>query len=120
MQSWQGLVGMTSSTKLILVKLLHTAVWLLMAGATFLALHNSLIHRFDTAFFVSIALISAEVLVLLVSRFKCPLTSLAERYTKDRQPEFDIYLPRWVAKHNIRIFTTIFVLGVLGNLLSRV
>ena len=64
-------------------------------------------------------LIGAEALALAVRGFKCPLTTIAERYTEDRSPNFDIYLPRWVAKNHIPIFTAIFVLGLLANLLVR-
>ena len=110
---------MTSANKLTAIKVLHTAIWVGMAAATAYALTASLRDHFDAWFFVSVALIGGEVLVLVLRRFKCPLTTIAERYTEDRSPTFDIYLPQWVAKHNIRIFTAIFVLGLLANLLVR-
>jgi len=44
---------------------------------------------------------------------RCPLTGIAERYTDDRHDNFDIYLPRWLAKYNKRIFGSLFVAGVL-------
>jgi hypothetical protein len=110
---------MTPANKLTAIKVLHTAIWLVMAVATAYALTASLSDDFDAWFFVSVGLIGGEVLVLVARRFTCPLTTIAERYTDDRSPTFDIYLPRWVAKHNIRIFTAIFVLGLLANLLVR-
>lgn len=110
---------MNKATKLTLVKSLHTLVWLIMAIATFYGIAASLLDRFDICFFVSLGLITGEVLILLVTRFKCPLTTIAERYTDERDPTFDIYLPRWLAEHNIRIFTIIILLGGLANLLIR-
>lgn len=110
---------MTREGKLIAIKLLHTAIWLVMTAATAYALTASLLDRFDAWFFASVALIGGEVLVLVVRRFECPLTTIAERYTAERSPTFDIYLPRWVAEHNIRIFTAIFILGLLANLVVR-
>lgn len=112
--------GVSHGTKLVLVKLLHTAIWIVMAAATAYVLTASLQDRFDTWFFVSLALIGGEVVVLVVRRFKCPLTSIAERYTDDREPDFDIYLPRWLAEYNVRIFTAIFILGLLANVVVRV
>ncbi len=43
------------------------------------------------------ALVLVEVAVLLANRMRCPLTGVAARYTKDRSPNFDIYLPVWLA-----------------------
>ena len=49
-----------------------------------------------------------EVGVLLLNRMRCPLTTIAARYTDDRADNFDIFLPRWLARHNQRIFGTLF------------
>lgn len=110
---------MTNETKLVLVKLLHTAVWWLMVAATAYALWASLVDRIDGWFFACIGLIVAEVAVLVARRFKCPLTSVAERYTDARDPAFDIYLPSWVAKHNVRIFSVVFVVSIVANVVVR-
>ena len=53
-----------------------------------------------------------EVVVLLINRWSCPLTGVAARYTDNRQDNFDIYLPLWLAKHNKLIFGTLFVCSV--------
>lgn len=60
-----------------------------------------------------------EVLVLLVNRWRCPLTGVAARYTDDRRDNFDIYLPVWLARHNKLIFGSLFVLGVSFTLVRR-
>ena len=54
-----------------------------------------------------------EVVILAANRMRCPLTAVAARHTDDRQDNFDIYLPLWLARHNKRIFGTLFGLGVL-------
>jgi hypothetical protein len=46
----------------------------------------------------------AEVVVLAVNGWRCPLTGVAARYTDDRRENFDIDLPLWLARHNKRIF----------------
>ena len=55
----------------------------------------------------------AECVVLAINRCRCPLTGLAARYTEDRSPNFDIYLPRWLAQYNKRLFGALFVAGLL-------
>jgi len=65
-----------------------------------------------------IAAVFAEGVVLLINKGRCPLTPWAERHTDDRRPNFDIYLPVWLAKWNKWIFTLLFALG-LGVALWR-
>lgn len=52
-----------------------------------------------------------EGVILLFNKGRCPLTDIAARHTEDRRPNFDIYLPEWLAKHNKSIFTTLFMIG---------
>jgi hypothetical protein len=48
-----------------------------------------------------------------MNQMHCPLTPVAARYTDDRAPNFDIYLPRWLAQHNKTLFGGLFVAGVV-------
>jgi hypothetical protein len=36
---------------------------------------------------------------------------VAARYTDDRQDNFDIYLPLWLARYNKQVFGALFVIG---------
>ena len=101
----------TASRALLVVKLVHTIVWAVMAGAV-LALPLCVLFEADRAALAIIALIAAETAVLLVNGWRCPLTRVAERYTSERAPNFDIFLPRWLAEHNKTIFGLLFVLGL--------
>jgi hypothetical protein len=55
--------------------------------------------------------VSVEVLVLAVNGWRCPMTSMAGRFTDERRENFDIYLPVWLATHNQLIFGTFYVAG---------
>jgi hypothetical protein len=57
-----------------------------------------------------------EVLVLVANRMRCPLTDVAARFTDDRRDNFDIFLPLWLARHNKRIFGTLFALDLMLTL----
>ena len=94
------------------VKLVHTLVWALFAGCILALPIVAWRGQFPVAWLL-IALVSVEVLVLLANRFRCPLTGVAARYTDDRRPNFDIYLPQWIARYNKQIFGPLFVAGVL-------
>ena len=103
---------MTNSGALRSVKLAHTAVWAFFVscilGIPFVAWWG---HYRTAALLVAIA--ALEVTVLVFGRMRCPLTTLATRYTEDRRPNFDIYLPEWLARHNQLIFGLLYVVGTL-------
>ena len=97
---------------LIAVKVLHTVVWVFFVACIVAVPVAAGFHRFDlTAVFTGLVLL--ECLVLAVNRCRCPLTDVAVRYAPEDSPNFDIYLPRWMARYNKQIFGTLFVLGGL-------
>jgi hypothetical protein len=96
----------------IVIKLLHTAVWLFIVACILAVPIAAALHNFRlSALFAAIVLL--ECLVLSVNRFRCPLTDLAARFAPETSHNFDIYLPNWLARHNKTIFGTIFVVGGL-------
>jgi len=90
------------------IKLLHTAVWALMAGAILALPIFALVRNFRWALILT-ALVVGECAVLALNRGRCPLTDVAARFTDNRAPNFDIYLPVWLARNNKAIFGTLFV-----------
>ena len=95
-----------------MIKLVHTLVWAFFASCIFAIPVFAWRGQFRVAA-VLIAIVFLEVVVLLVNRWRCPLTNVAERYTDDRRHNFDIYLPEWVARHNKTIFGTLYVVGII-------
>jgi hypothetical protein len=92
------------------VKLAHTAIWAVLAGVVFaipLAAHAG---HWGWVLVLTGAIVG-ETVVLLFNRMRCPLTDVAARYTEERQDNFDIYLPLWLARHNKSVFGTLFALG---------
>ena len=63
------------------------------------------------------ALVAVEIVVLLANGWACPLTAVAARHIDDRRDNFDIFLPPWLARHNKRVFGTLFLLGVAFTVL---
>lgn len=98
--------------RLLAVKLVHTLVWAALAGCI-LAIPVASWHGSHRAAAWLTAVVACEVLVLALNKGRCPLTSVAARYTDDRRDNFDIYLPRWLAKHNKLIFGVLYVAGVV-------
>lgn len=101
--------------RLRVVKLVHTAVWAFFAGCVVGIPFAVSARRFDLAV-VLMGLVALEGLVLLTNGGRCPLTAIAARYTDDRQDNFDIYLPLWLARYNKQIFGLLYLAGVVFTL----
>lgn len=102
----------TDPAALRAVKIVHTLVWILLAGCILALPVAAWLRNFPLAALL-IAVVLLEIAVLLANRFRCPLTVVAERFTSDRRANFDIYLPLWLARYNKEIFGTLFMLGVV-------
>ena len=97
---------------LVVVKLLHTAVWLFFVACIVFIPITAASRRFIWSEVLA-GLVFVECAILAVNHGRCPLTDLACRYTDDRVANFDIYLPEWLARHNKTVFGMLF----LGDLL---
>lgn len=106
---------MTPDASLHAIKVLHTVVWVFFVGCIIAIPILGFTQHYDQAFML-IGVVLIEVLILVANRLRCPLTGLAARYTDDRQENFDIYLPVWVARHNKLIFGLLFLGGALFTL----
>ncbi len=107
-----GLTGVAAMPRysLIAIKLLHAAVWVFFVGCIFGISVSAAIHEFPwAAIFTAAVLI--ECAILLFNGGRCPLAKIAARYTEERRDNFDIYLPLWLARHNMAIFGALFVLS---------
>jgi hypothetical protein len=104
-----------ATSRLRLIKLVHTLAWAFFAGCI-LALPIAAWHHQFLAAAILITMILVEVAILVANRFRCPLTDVAARYTDDRRDNFDIYLPLWLARYNKQIFGTLYVAGILFTL----
>ena len=104
-----------------LIKIVHTLIWAVMATAVFYVFYAGITKTFGLMLWLSVGLIMMETVVLMINKWRCPLTPIAVKYTSDTRENFDIYLPEWLAKHNKFIFGMIFLAGVMlviSNLLE--
>jgi hypothetical protein len=73
-----------------------------------------IVNKIDKYVWIGIALILGEGIVLLGFKKMCPLTIMARKYSDSNKDNFDIYLPNWLAKYNKIIYTSFFIIIVLG------
>ena len=103
---------MNVRARLWLIKTAHTIAWAFFVACIVAIPWAAGTGRFGAAL-VLIGIVGVESAVIVVNGWRCPLTPIAARYTDDRRPNFDIYLPRWLARYNKEIFGSLFAIGVL-------
>jgi polyferredoxin len=108
----QGREARDPAAGLRVVKVLHTIAWAFFAGCIIAIPVVSWRGNNAAAAWLSV-IVLVEVLVLVLNRWRCPLTAVAARYTNDRRDNFDIYLPQWLARHNKVIFGALYIAGLV-------
>ena len=103
---------MEPESKLRAIKAIHTLVWAVFAGSILAVPVFAFLGNLTVAWSL-IGFVFLEVVVLVANRMRCPLTDVAGRYTPDRQDNFDIYLPLWLARHNKEVFGGLYLAGIV-------
>lgn len=106
---------MTPAAALRLVRAVHTVAWVVLAGCVVAIAPLAWLGRYPAALVLS-AVVMVEVGVLALNGWRCPLTPIAARYTDDRRPNFDIYLPEWLARYNKEIFGSLYAAALVAML----
>ncbi len=104
---------MEAKQKLILIKLLHTIIWLFYVIVILYTFYAAITDRIDIYFLIAVCLVILEGIILLLNGWRCPLTRIGEKYSRNVSVGFDIYIPKWIAKHNKNIFTILFSLSII-------
>jgi hypothetical protein len=99
--------------KLLILKLMHTLIWIFYNVVIFYLLYAVITDRIDKWVWICIGLVVLEGLVLLVFKKICPITVVARKYSDSTRDNFDIFLPNWLARYNKEIYTTIFLISIL-------
>jgi hypothetical protein len=104
---------MTARAKLILIKTIHTLVWIFFNVVIFYLLYAVIVNQIDKWVWICLSLVLLEGVVLLVFRNLCPITIVARSYSQSDKANFDFYLPNWLAKCNKQIYSGIVLTAVL-------
>lgn len=104
---------MGNKAKLLLIKIIHTIIWLFYNLVIFYLLYAVIINKIDHWVWICTGLVVLEGLVLLTFKMFCPLTVIARKFSNSSKNNFDIFLPNWLAKYNKIIYTSIFGIAIV-------
>jgi hypothetical protein len=106
-------LSMQETTKLFLLKTLHTLIWVFYNVVIFYMLFAAITGRIDKWLWICYGLVVLEGVILLCFRWTCPLTIVARKYTGDTTDNFDIFLPNWLARHTKMIYSCLVVVIII-------
>ena len=104
---------------LLFLKIIHTLFWVFIIYIIGYIWYAGLFNKMTYFLWICIVIVNAEGAILIGNKGICPITRLAFNFCNDPKPGFDIYLPRWLAKYNIPIFTVVAIMGMI-LVLSRI
>lgn len=106
-------VSPATKRKLLLIKSIHTLVWLGFNVVLIYLYYAVLTRQIGKWVWMGLGLFVMEGLVLLMFHQSCPLTVWARRYDSSARANFDIFLPEWLARNNKRVYLTALVVLIL-------
>jgi len=104
---------MTDAQRLVMVRSIHSVIYLVMAGSVLVVLYAGLTGAHGGWLWAAAALVGGESLVFAVSGMKCPLTALAVKYGAGADGLFDTFLPERMTRYTLRVFGPLVLLGAL-------
>jgi len=100
-------------SRLTLIKLVHTLVWLFFNVVIFYLFYAVVTGKIDKWVWICLSLIALETVILVLFKMMCPLTVMARKYSDSTKDNFDIYLPVWLARYNKLIYTVIVAIIII-------
>ena len=95
--------------KVFVVKFIHSTLFWLMVFCLFYILYCAISRIYDWTLLTAIGIIIIEGLSLVFNHWRCPLTTLAEKYGAENGAVTHIFLPklcsRYVFKFSMVLFT---------------
>ena len=93
-----------AAAQIVAVRVVHSLIYVVMAVSTLTLMFVAITGRLFGALWIVGPLLTAEVLVFVVSGLKCPLTAVIDRLAHAPGLVPDTYLPDRLTRHTLLIF----------------
>ncbi len=98
---------------LVAIRLVHTLIYLVMAGAVLYMLYCGIVDRIGLGTYIALALVVAECVVFVGNGMKCPLTTMAKEHGAEKGYVFDAFIPERLTSYTVPTFGSLFVIALL-------
>ena len=108
--------------QILLIKLLHSLIYLFMSACIAYLYVAAFTGRFDRWLWLALAALGVELVALLLSGRRCPLTLLALRLGDETGDDLiaDLLLPKSVVRRTVPVCGALMVIGLLSVLVAAV
>lgn len=103
---------MEKRRQLALIRGIHTAIYIAMAGSTLLLVYAGITGAEGVWLWIALALLAVETAVFLGNGMRCPLTALAVRYGATTGHVFDTFLPERCTRYTFGFFGSLMLVGL--------
>jgi hypothetical protein len=104
---------MTHAKALGWVRAIHTAIYLVMASASFATLYAGVTGAHGAWLWLAGGLVAVETAVFTASGLRCPLTALAARYGATSLGVADTFLPERMTRHTFHVFGPLILVAMV-------
>jgi len=95
------------------IKLIHTAILIFMSACIVYILYCGITKTYNWILVAAIGVVLMEGIVLIIYRWKCPLTELAKKYGDEKGRVTDMFFPQWFVPHVFQSCAVLFIIGLV-------
>lgn len=103
------------TTRIFVIKLVHSLIYLFMTACLGYLFYAGLTATYDWKLLFAIGMILLETIVLALSGWRCPLSTLARKLGDETGNDLlsDYVLPRWATRLTVPFCTLVFISGLV-------
>jgi hypothetical protein len=90
------------------IKAFHSLIFFFMSGCLIYIFYAGITRTFNMILLIAIIAILTEGLVLIFNKWRCPLTSFAEKYGAEKGTVTDMFLPDVISRNAFKIAIVLF------------
>ncbi len=99
--------------KVFAIKFIHSILFWLMVFGLFYILYGAITRTYDWTLLTAVGIIIIEGLALAFNHWRCPLTTLAEKYGAENGAVTHIFLPKFCARYVFKFSMVLFAIEIV-------
>ena len=99
--------------KLFIIKFIHTAIFYYMLACLIYVLYCGITRTYNWLLIIAISAILIEGSALMLNHWRCPLTTLANKYGAEKGSVTDTFLPKWLARNVFKVSAVVFIASLI-------
>ncbi len=94
--------------KVFFIKLVHSLIFFFMVGCLIYILYSGITKTFNWVLLFALIALLIDGITLILNKWRCPLTTLAEKYGAEKGTVTDMFLPAIISRNVFKIAIVLF------------